>query len=186
MVTAPETTSTLICATIEGILSHPRVYVEVMRKINTFTSQGKLSSPIASYAQIRNMPYFTSCVYESARLFPSIPIILPRRVSRGGITLNGSYIPEGTSIGACSPVINRDPGIFGPDPHLFRPERWLGPQNQVKQMHRFLFSWGFGTRKCPAKNLALIETYKLCLQVRFWQHLVGYLPLSGSVATQRL
>ena len=123
IVTIPETTSTLICATNESILSHLRVYVEVMREIHTFTSQGKPSSPIASYTQMRNMPYFTSCVYESGRLFLSIPIIPPRRVSSDGITLNGSYIPKGTSISACSPVINQDPGIFNLDLYISRPER---------------------------------------------------------------
>ena len=165
MVAAPDTTSALICATIDNIVSNPSMYAKVMHEICTFTSQGHLNIPIASFAQIKSMPYFTSCVFESARFFPSIPVVLPRRVSPPGIILNGKFIPEGTSIGASPSVINRDPGVFGPDAHVFRPERWLGPQDQVKQMHRFLFTWGFGSRKCVGKNLALIETYKLCLQV---------------------
>ncbi len=165
MVAAPDTTSALICATIKNIVSYTSIYTRVMHEISTFTSQGDLSVPIASFSQIKRMPYFTSCVFESARLDPSIPVVLPRRVSPGGIVLNGLFIPEGTSIGASPSVINRDPDIFGPNVHEFRPERWLGPQDQVKQMHRFLFTWGFGSRKCAGKNLALIATYKLCLQV---------------------
>lgn len=165
MVAAPDTTSALICATIESIISNPRIYANVIHEIGVFTASGKLSSPIASHTQIQSLPYFTSCVWEAARLCPSVPAVLPRRVSSGGLVLNGRYLPEGTSIGACAPVINRDPIIYGPDPHVFRLERWLGPRDHVKQMHRFLFTWGFGTRRCAGKNLALIEIYKVCLQV---------------------
>ena len=165
MVAAPDTTSALICALIESIVTDSKVYSKVMHEVNTFTAHARLNSPFASYTQIKNMPYFTSCIWETARLFPPIPVVLPRRVSAGGITLAGKYLPEGTSIGASAAVINQDPGIYGPDPYTFRPERWLGPREQVKQMHRFLFTWGFGTRRCVGKNLALIETYKVCLQV---------------------
>ena len=128
MVAAPDTTSALICALIESIITDSKIYAKVMHEINTFTAQARLDSPLASDTQIKNMPYFTSCVWETARLFPSIPVVLPRRVSAAGITLAGKYLPEGTSIGASAAVINRDPGIYGPDPHTFRPERWLGSQ----------------------------------------------------------
>ncbi len=166
MVAAPDTTSALICATIKNIVNSHSIHARVMHEISTSASQGSLSAPIASFAQIKRMPYFTSCVYESARLSPPVSIILPRRVSPGGIVLDGRFIPEGTAIGASPPVINRDPCIFGPDVHAFRPDRWLGPREQVRRMHRFLFTWSFGSRKCFGKDLALIETYKVCLQVR--------------------
>ena len=166
MVAAPDTTSALICATIENVIRHPHVYTKLMREIQTFTSNGKLATPIASFTEIRQMPYFTACVDETARLYPPIPALLPRRVSSGGLVLNGRFIPEGTSIAASPSVINQNWDVFGADADAFRPERWLeGPPDQLKQMHRFLFTWGFGSRKCAGRNLALIETYKLCLQV---------------------
>ena len=165
MVAGPDTTSALICATIENIISDSKIYDKVMLEIRAFTSQGDLNTPIASFAQIQNMPYFTSCVWESARLSPPIPVVLPRNVSSGGLVLDGQFIPEGTSIGASPSVVNRDPSVFGTDVDVFRPERWLGPKDTVRQMHRFLFTWGFGSRKCVGRNLALMETYKLCVQV---------------------
>ena len=41
------------------------------------------------------MPYFTACVKETLRMFPPTPIILPRYVRKGGLSLNNTWIPEG-------------------------------------------------------------------------------------------
>lgn len=84
--------------------------------------------------------------------------------------LKGFFIPEGTAIGASAVVVNRDPEVFGADAAAFRPERWLGRSDRVARMHRMIFSWGFSTRKCIGKNLALLETYKFCFQVRSATH----------------
>lgn len=127
MVAAPDTTSALVCATIESIVSSHSVHARVMHEINLSASQGNLRLPIASFTQMKKLRYFTACVYEAARLFPPAAIILPRKVSPGGIVLDGRFIPEGVSIGASPSVINRDPCVFGPDVHAFDPERWLGP-----------------------------------------------------------
>ena len=48
MVAAPDTTSALICATIESIVRNPRAYAKVIHEITTFTLQGNLSNPIVS------------------------------------------------------------------------------------------------------------------------------------------
>ncbi|KAL8773848.1 MAG: hypothetical protein Q9209_001278 [Squamulea sp. 1 TL-2023] len=112
------------------------------------------------------MPFLTACVYEAARLYPSVPVIIPRRVSAGGIVLNGHYISEGTSIGASPAIINRNKAIFGLAPNVYRPERWLEQiDEELAQMHRYLFSWGFGSRKCPGMELAVMMTLKLCFQL---------------------
>ena len=165
MIAAPHTTSALICATVCNVIREPRIYKKVIHEISTCTSKGKLSVPIATFTQIRGLPYFTACVEESIRVSPSLPFIIPRRVSAGGLILNGVSIPEGISIGASPSVINRDRSVFGDDADIFRPERWLESSEKVRQMHRFLFTWGFGSRKCAGRHLALLETYKLCFHV---------------------
>ncbi|KAL8937990.1 MAG: hypothetical protein Q9216_004133 [Gyalolechia sp. 2 TL-2023] len=162
MIATPDTTTALICATIDNILHAPDIQSRLVGELNTFVSHDQLHSPVASYAEIKRIPYLTACVYEAARLCPSIPVIIPRRVSPGGLWVNGYYIPEGTSIGASPSVINRDVGIFGPETDRFRPERWLERSDEeVSKMHRFLFSWGFGARQCAGKDLALMMSLKL-------------------------
>lgn len=165
MVTAPETTSALICSAVNNIIQDPRVYTKLEREIKTLEGKGHLSSPIVSYADTKLMVYLQACIQESSRISPPIPVILPRRVSEGGTTLNGIYIPEGAEIGASPPVINHNEEVFGPQTDLFQPERWLANLEKVSAMKRYLFSWGWGSRKCVAKNLSLMETAKFCAQV---------------------
>ncbi|KAL2042252.1 hypothetical protein N7G274_004740 [Stereocaulon virgatum] len=165
LVAAPDTTSTLICSIIDNVIKRPVIYDRLLSEITAFSTKGELSTPVATFAEIKRMPYFTACIYETARLYPSLPVLLPRRVSPGGLLLDGRYVPEGATIGASPSVVNKDPDVFGADAAEYRPERWLGPPEQVAQMSRFLFTWGFGTRKCAGKNLALLETYKLCLMM---------------------
>jgi cytochrome P450 len=40
-----------------------------------------------------------------------------------------------------------DPSIF-PNPTLFRPERWLEPENDGKRLDKYLVSFGKGSRQC--------------------------------------
>lgn len=175
MIAAPDTTSALICSTIDNIIQHQAVHNKVISEIQTATAAGTLSSPVATFAQIKTLPYFNACIQETARLFPSIPVILPRQVSAGGLVLDDGHVrfsvPGGTALGASASVVNRDVHVFGEDADVFRPERWLedaqvpGDGDRVRQMHRLLFSWGYGSRSCVGKNLAMLETSKFCFQV---------------------
>lgn len=177
MVAAPDTTSALICSFVNQVIQHPDVHDRLLSELVAAEAAGELTYPVASFAQIRSLPFFTACIQESARLFPSIPVLLPRRVPQSGLVLKGFLLPEGTAIGASAVVVNRNIDVFGADAAIFRPERWLEESPKVAQMHKHIFSWGFGSRKCVGINLALLETYKFCFQVRIpvRQILVGTL-----------
>jgi cytochrome P450 len=80
----------------------------------------------------------------------------------------GRYVPGGTEIGANPYVVHRDTKIFGEDADVFRPERWLlegGQEEKVREMEKYLMTFGYGTRVCLGKNIAQLETQKLCCQL---------------------
>lgn len=56
------------------------------------------------------------------------------------------YIAPGDTIAINFFTLHRDPSIFGPDPEVFRPERWT----QVRPTWEFL-PFGGGARHCPAQ-----------------------------------
>lgn len=62
------------------------------------------------------------------------PFALPfeRVVPEGGITICGTYLPEGTIVGASPYVTNRDTTAYGEDSDDWRPERWIecGPERK--------------------------------------------------------
>ena len=111
------------------------------------------------------MLYFLACVNETLRASPSTPVTLPRLVSDGELVLSSKFIPPETEIGANPYVINRDRMGFGTDADDFNPERWLEDPERTKQMHKWMFTWGWGPWDCVGRHFARMLAQKLFFQV---------------------
>ena len=94
-------------------------------------------------------------------MHPANAFSAERIVPPSGATICGSLIPGGTIVGVNAWVVQRDRGVFGVDADEYRPERWLGPPEQVKQMEKTMFQFGAGDHICLGKNISLEEIYKL-------------------------
>lgn len=164
-VAGQDTTAALISAVINQILQKPRVYSKIIAEIDEFQQKSELTTPVVKFDETARMPYFMACIRETLRIAPPTPIILPRYVSTGGMLINGIWIPPKTEIAANPYPIHRDKRIFGKDANIFRPERWLEDPAQIKLMDKYDFAWGYGSRKCIGKSLALLDAQKFCVQV---------------------
>jgi cytochrome P450 len=62
----------------------------------------------------------------------------------------------------------RDGDVFGPDPEMFRPERWLNiPEERYAEMARVVdLAFGSGRFKCLGRSVALMELNKIIIEVR--------------------
>ena len=81
---------------------------------------------------------------EAMRCHPGVSYPLERIVPAGGADFCGVHVNEGTIVGINPAVIHRDPTIFGEDAIEFRPERWLGPdEERIKFMDRHLMTVSF-------------------------------------------
>lgn len=168
MVAASDTTAAFFCGFLRYVLQTPGVHEKLVAEIDDYDRRGLLSHPVPLYDEIKDMPYFSACYKETMRYQPSTPMIIPRYVSEGGMTLHNQFIPAGTEIGANPYVVHRNRRIFGEDAHEFRPERWLEDPDRAALMDKCILTWGYGTRICLGKNIALLETYKLLVQVCFF------------------
>ncbi|CAG8904564.1 unnamed protein product [Penicillium egyptiacum] len=164
MVAASDTTAAFFCGFIRYVLQTPGVYDKLMTEIDDYDRRGLLRHPVPLYDEVKDMPYFSACYKETMRYQPSTPMIIPRYVSDGGMTLHNQYIPAGTEIGANPYVVHRNRRVFGDDAHDFRPERWLEDPERAALMDKCILTWGYGSRICLGKNIALLETYKLLVQ----------------------
>jgi cytochrome P450 len=126
--------------------------------------------------KLEALPYLEAVVKEGLRLFPPIPMSLPRQVpGPSGRTICGYHLPAG-SVVSCQPYSLHllNPTVWGTgaeDPANFVPERWLDPA-RVVEMNRLFFAFGAGGRGCIGRNLASMEMKTLLKEVysRFSTH----------------
>lgn len=94
---------------------------------------------------------------------PPAPSMFPKPVPKGGDTINGKFIPEGTAIGMDTPSMMRSFKEFGSDPDMFRPERFSeAPEQERIRMERTVdLLFGYGRWMCAGKPVALMELIKV-------------------------
>jgi len=160
-----DTTGTTFQAMFYYVINTPGVYQKMMEEIDNASRQG-LFSEIPQYEEVEtHCPYYIAVFRETMRLCPSAPNIFPRIVSEPGMDLYGQRAPAGTEI-TCNPYfLHRDKALYGEDANEFKPERWLESETRVKQLLKYNFAFGYGTRVCLGKDIAAIELYKGPLQV---------------------
>lgn len=157
------------------LLTCPPAYLRLREEVDTASKASRLSSPIATDAEARSLPYLEAVLREAIRVHP--PSIAPskltpvqRKKSSSLLTVCGYLVPGGTQIGANIPGMLRSREIFGPDAECFRPERWLqegdlGKLSQMKSTVDLVF--GAGKFQCMGRGIAWMETRKLVLEVSF-------------------
>ncbi|KAK4451284.1 cytochrome P450 [Podospora aff. communis PSN243] len=145
--------------TVLLLITSPPTLRKFLHEIDSAISSGKISSPI-TYPQALALPYLQATIRESLRLYPPDLILSYRTVPKGGDTVHGYFLPEGTQVGQNARGRHRCRETFGEDADVFRPERWLeekeerklGRMNEVVNM-----VFGHGKFGCLGKPLAMME-----------------------------
>lgn len=114
----------------------------------------------SSFDNAVRLRFTQASIKEAQRLHPVIGMSLPRKVPETGMSVDGLYLPPGTTVG-CNPIsLHRNSDIFGLDAGTFSPDRWLDGNN-VREMDRYNLIWGGGARTCPGRNLAEMMVAKI-------------------------
>ncbi|KAI1854763.1 hypothetical protein JX266_000881 [Neoarthrinium moseri] len=92
---------------------------------------------------IDSMPYLQAVCSEVLRFYAPVPQTL--REAAHDTTIVGQFIPKGARIIVAPWATNRDPRIWGPDAHIFNPDRWLCEQ-QDDDEHSGDSNKDYGTR----------------------------------------
>lgn len=115
------------------------------------------------YSVLQNLPYFTSVIYETLRLFPPISQLINRRTTEP-VLLGGKIpIPAGTYIGYNAYATGRNLDAWGDTADRFKPERWGHTMDKIKAHYRSVNSrasfiaFHGGRRACLGQKFALFE-----------------------------
>ncbi|KAE8165445.1 cytochrome P450 [Aspergillus tamarii] len=159
-----DTTGTVFQSLVNHLLVNKEVYERMMEEIDTASRKGLIPESIPQYDAIQeHLPYYVACVRETLRLNPPAPNIFPRYVSEPGVELFGKFAPAGTEVTGNPWIMHRDTALFGEDAEEFRPERWLDAE-KAKLYNKYLFTFGYGTRVCLGRDIAMEELFKGPLQ----------------------
>lgn len=121
------------------VLRDPAIYDNLKKELDDATVAGKLSE-MPQWSETQALPYFQACLKEAMRLRPAVGLNICRLVPPGGADIDGQTFPGGTRIALNGWVLHRNKEVFGNDPEIFRPGRWL--QGDAKTMERFMFQVG--------------------------------------------
>ena len=119
---------------------------------------------LPQYRETNSLPYLNAVVKEALRLHAPVGVVLERLVPKGGVTLCGRFLPEGTIVGCNPAVVHMDRRVYGRKYPVdqYHPERWLEATDEEKaDMERCFMAFGSGKRSCIGKNISLLEVYKL-------------------------
>jgi cytochrome P450 len=174
MVGGSETTATVMCGVLYGLLSTPDVYNKMVKEIR---SAFKSSSEI-DLASVSKLEYISYAINEGLRILPPTPGNLRRVTPPGGWTVSGWDVPGDTLVAVdCWPAFHSTANFYQPE--RFAPERWQPepPAEFAKDNLKVMQGFSVGPRNCIGKNLALMEM-KMVLANLFFHFDVAFMPES--------
>jgi cytochrome P450 len=93
IVAGSETTATLMSGALYLFATHP----EVMQKLTEEVRSAFNSEEEIKLTSVNHLNYMLACLNEALRMYPPVPIGLPRVVPKGGHTIAGHWVPEDVS-----------------------------------------------------------------------------------------
>ncbi|NER84446.1 MAG: cytochrome P450 [Leptolyngbya sp. SIO1D8] len=144
LVAGHETTATALAWSLYWAHHRPEVKDKILQEIQDANAE---QDAIA----LTKLPYLGAVCNETLRIYPVGMLTFARQVHQP-IELQGYSIPAGTRVVGCIYLLHRREDLY-PQPHEFRPERFLERQYSVFEFMPF----GAGARRCIGAALAMYE-----------------------------
>ncbi|KAJ1956963.1 hypothetical protein GGI12_005166, partial [Dipsacomyces acuminosporus] len=128
-----ETTAGTLMWTLHLLTLYPLHY---KRAVDEVRSQFDKDYVIRYAEGRRKLPFLEACIHESLRLIPVTGGQWPRRTPKGGVTIRGHFIPEGTEININFTGSNIHKETW-PNPYVYDPERFLNDEEAKRKLLTF-------------------------------------------------
>jgi cytochrome P450 len=152
-----ETTASAMSWAIYCLCKHPSTQQRLRSELRS--SLPALSDPTASISStdIDRLPYLNAVLQETLRIFPPVPLTM--RETATDTTIQGSFIPRGTTIVISPWAVNTSTHLWGADAREFNPDRWLGSHANTggAESNYAITTFLHGPRSCIGKEFAKAE-----------------------------
>ncbi|KAF2261871.1 cytochrome P450 [Lojkania enalia] len=148
-----DTTNITIKTALNYILRDKALYNRLKNEIRTrFPTYKSINAQDAV-----SLPFLRTVILEAMRIYAPVAPGLPRLVPRGGDTVDGIFVPEGTVVSTNAFSANLSSRNWE-DPMTFKPDRWA--KDRVSKSWDILEAaqpFSLGPRGCIGQNLAWVE-----------------------------
>ncbi|KAI0052445.1 cytochrome P450 [Auriscalpium vulgare] len=146
MFAAGSDTTTSVLETLFLMLClYPEVQSRAQAELESVTKGERLPT----FADRTELHYINALCRELTRWRIVTPIGVPHATSEDDI-YEGYFVPKGTLVVANALTILQDPAVY-PEPHVFRPERYMTEEGCFKDDPWLSIAFGGGKRICPGR-----------------------------------
>jgi cytochrome P450 len=153
-----ETTSWALTITTYHLMKDPSILARMREELATVEIPP--GDPVAPWPTLEQLPYLTAVIKEGLRMAGGMLSRLPRVYDKP-IQYKEWIIPPGTPVAMTPHLVLFDESIF-PEPHKFKPERWLDQMAEgrtTSRLDKYILSFGKGSRNCIGIHLAYAQLY---------------------------
>ncbi|KAI9488566.1 cytochrome P450 [Zychaea mexicana] len=154
-----DTTAQALSWTFYNLMLHPRVETKLFEEIKAHIRDEHENDSPALYEVIKDkMTYAHAVFYEVLRLYPPVPSNI--KVALGDdVWPDGTRIRKGDSVAWSTYAQGRSTKVWGPDARVFRPERWITPEGELRRESQGQWPiFHAGPRICLGQALATLES----------------------------
>ncbi|CAL1385135.1 unnamed protein product [Linum trigynum] len=150
-----DTTATSASWTLMLLAAHPEWQSRARQE-----AQQLCKDKIPDLPALQNMKTLTMVIQETLRLYP--PAVFVVREALEDIKFKNITIPKGMNVQVPISIVQQDPELWGPDAHLFNPERFaggiLGATTSTSGGSQAAYiPFGVGPRVCVGQHFAMME-----------------------------
>ncbi|KAF8621408.1 hypothetical protein AX15_007820 [Amanita polypyramis BW_CC] len=168
---AVDTTTAALSRILHLLALHP----EVQDKLRQEVREARRKHGDLQYNELASLPYMDAISRETLRLYPPVAtvrrdtqkdIMLPLSTPVEGLDgqdIHEIFVPKGTLVLVSVFNSNRNRAIWGPDAHVWRPERWLSPlpssvtDAHIPGIYSHLMTFLGGGRACIGFKFSQLE-----------------------------